>query len=211
MDDRILKAFDDEIGYLRDRLVKLEKSRAHYVELMQVQSRENTVGTDLRNVTLSLSQETAVINRAVISGWKQLGSVARRGSNNQVVYDRVLKVLETFEEPVSTADLLRSLRAANIEIGGKDPRNTLSAMLSTSPLFQSNGRAGWTLRTDNPSHRNAPSEAKPDVEEEFEGFAEPDEPAEVRTERVGISNEHRVAPPLANMAPDGRGPLAPKN
>lgn len=51
--------------------------------------------------------------------------------------------------PTATRDIYNHIEMHGGEIGGKDPVNNLSAMLSNSELFQSNGRAGWTLATKN--------------------------------------------------------------
>jgi hypothetical protein len=51
--------------------------------------------------------------------------------------------------PTKTADLLSALRANGIEIGGNDPVNSLSALLSTSGKFIAHGRSGWTLKPSN--------------------------------------------------------------
>ena len=41
---------------------------------------------------------------------------------------------------------MKHLTANNVEVGGSNPLNNLSAMLSTSGLFQSHGRKGWTIK-----------------------------------------------------------------
>jgi hypothetical protein len=51
-------------------------------------------------------------------------------------------------EPTTTAIILDRLQEAGVEIVGKDPRNSLSALLSHSGRFRSHGRAGWTLAED---------------------------------------------------------------
>ena len=51
--------------------------------------------------------------------------------------------------PIKTADLLSTLRAHGINIGGNDPVNSLSALLSTSGKFVAHGRSGWTLKPSN--------------------------------------------------------------
>ncbi len=56
-----------------------------------------------------------------------------------------------------------------ILIGGNEPRNNLSAMLSNSGLFTSNGRSGWTIRVtgedggtdDDPEEEGDPDFGKP--------------------------------------------------
>jgi hypothetical protein len=50
-----------------------------------------------------------------------------------------------FGQPVPTVKLLDLLVANDIAVPGKDPRNSLSAILSHSPRFRSRGRAGWVL------------------------------------------------------------------
>jgi hypothetical protein len=47
--------------------------------------------------------------------------------------------------PTSTADILAEIKAHDLAVHGKEPRNTLSAMLSNADQFKSHGRSGWTL------------------------------------------------------------------
>lgn len=63
----------------------------------------------------------------------------------QRVLEDAENILRGRTEPTKTADLYDNLVAAGHEIGGDDPKNNLSAMLSKSPLFRSHKRAGWTL------------------------------------------------------------------
>ena len=51
--------------------------------------------------------------------------------------------------PTPTRDIYDHIINNGGEIGGKDPVSNLSAMLSNSGDFQSNGRAGWTLPPEN--------------------------------------------------------------
>lgn len=64
-------------------------------------------------------------------------------------------------DPTPTAAIYDHIAGLGIEIGGNDPRNNLSAMLSNSPIFQSHGRAGWTLASADDD--NAPD---PDLQRE---------------------------------------------
>ena len=48
-------------------------------------------------------------------------------------------------EPVPTTMLLRFLEEQGIKFGGRQPRNTLSVLLSRSKLFVAHGRSGWTF------------------------------------------------------------------
>ncbi len=63
----------------------------------------------------------------------------------QRVLEDAENILRGRTEPTKTTDLYDDLIAAGHEIGGDDPKNNLSAMLSKSPLFRSHKRAGWTL------------------------------------------------------------------
>lgn len=47
--------------------------------------------------------------------------------------------------PTPTREIYDHIITNGGELGGKDPISNLSAMLSNSEEFQSNGRAGWTL------------------------------------------------------------------
>jgi hypothetical protein len=62
---------------------------------------------------------------------------------------RALNLISSFldiqKSPVKTADLLVVLQQNGIDLGGAEPVNTLSALLSTSGQFQAYGRSGWRL------------------------------------------------------------------
>jgi hypothetical protein len=64
-------------------------------------------------------------------------------------------------EPTPTGIIYDHIVSLGIEIGGNEPRNNLSAMLSNSPIFQSHGRAGWTLTDEANADGDAPSLEKP--------------------------------------------------
>lgn len=48
--------------------------------------------------------------------------------------------------PIRTTTILEMLAGNGISIGGNDPVNSLSALLSTSGKFVAHGRSGWTLK-----------------------------------------------------------------
>jgi hypothetical protein len=59
--------------------------------------------------------------------------------------------------PTPTGVIYDHVTSLGIEIGGKDPRNNLSAMLSNSPMFKSNRRSGWSLApADDPAVDDGP-------------------------------------------------------
>ena len=76
----------------------------------------------------------------VMDGQRRMQAISR-----QKVLEDAENILRGRTEPTKTADLYDDLVAAGHEIGGDDPKNNLSAMLSKSPLFRSHKRAGWTL------------------------------------------------------------------
>ena len=47
--------------------------------------------------------------------------------------------------PTPTAEILPEIEAQGLVVHGKEPRNTLSAMLSNAKEFKTHGRLGWTL------------------------------------------------------------------
>ena len=47
--------------------------------------------------------------------------------------------------PTKTSEIAQILEDQSIQIGGANPLNNLSAMLSNSPQFRSHGRDGWVL------------------------------------------------------------------
>ena len=48
--------------------------------------------------------------------------------------------------PMRTTTILEALAGNGITLGGNDPVNALSALLSTSGKFVAHGRSGWTLK-----------------------------------------------------------------
>lgn len=64
----------------------------------------------------------------------------------EAVFDFVRKLLADRDYPTPTRDIFSAMQDANVEIGGKQPINNLSAMLSNSDEFVSYGRSGWLLK-----------------------------------------------------------------
>jgi hypothetical protein len=64
------------------------------------------------------------------------------------------------EGPVPTRDIMEHLTQQGLEIHAAVPQNVVSSILSRSDEFESNGRSGWTLTTQNPGkmfpNENAP-------------------------------------------------------
>jgi len=66
----------------------------------------------------------------------------------QRMLERAAEFLRGRADPVRTAEIYQDLTDQGFAIGGNSPQNNLSAMLSNSPRFQSHGRSGWTLLSD---------------------------------------------------------------
>jgi hypothetical protein len=132
-----LSALDEEILSLREslnndprflKLKELERVRALYARAEDTPSAVTTNG----NVTTD-SATTQVERR-------------RMSPDRKAAIDESRQFLRGKVEPTKTADLLAHLKANGIKVGGSDPMNNLSALLSTSGIFQANGRLGWTLK-----------------------------------------------------------------
>lgn len=106
----------------------------------------------------------------IVDGQRRQQAITR-----QRVLEDAENILRGRTEPTKTADLYDDLVAAGHEIGGDDPKNNLSAMLSKSPLFRSHKRAGWTLvesqsnapddDPDEPDDQNAPPTKEADTDD----------------------------------------------
>ena len=55
------------------------------------------------------------------------------------------KALAGRERPTSTKEIMAILASENVPVGGQNPQNVVSSLLSKSPEFISHGRSGWTL------------------------------------------------------------------
>jgi len=75
---------------------------------------------------------------------------ARQSTQEPSTHQRILAETSGFlrifdNRPVPLGKLYDHLLHRGITIGGKTPKNTLSAILSNSDLFEAHGRSGWTL------------------------------------------------------------------
>lgn len=65
----------------------------------------------------------------------------------EIVAAAAAEEIEKRKAPIPTQEMLGLLTARGIEIGGRDPRNNLAAMLSNSKRFLSRRGLGWYLPT----------------------------------------------------------------
>ena len=91
------------------------------------------------------------------------------------------KVLSGAGAPTPTRIIMQKLAARGVFVGGSQPQNSLSAILSKSGAFQSHGRSGWTLvnghDTEKAGDESFPEAASPAVVEH-----RTDHPVEPRTQ-----------------------------
>lgn len=71
-------------------------------------------------------------------------TMAARGSGAQTL-DAVVQILRERGMPMSTRDLLPSVLARGIEVGGKDPIATLSARISSKGIVRLNHGKWWLV------------------------------------------------------------------
>lgn len=151
MSDSFIGAMDVEIETLEASLSK----NPQYVKLKELQR--------LRHLwtTSDVRREPTPRMRASKGG-------RRSSPQRQRIIEEVVSIIrETFSaSPVSTVSLVRALQAKGVPVPGKDPRNSLSAILSgTKQQFQSHGRAGWTI-SDARDAMSKNTEAAGDLEED---------------------------------------------
>lgn len=74
-----------------------------------------------------------------------VGGSTRGNPDRDRILDTAASIISGRSYPTPTADILSAVVDQGLEVHGQNPRNTLSAMLSNSPRFQSHQRSGWTL------------------------------------------------------------------
>jgi hypothetical protein len=65
--------------------------------------------------------------------------------------------------PIKTRDILAGLQLHGVEVHGKNPRNTLSAVLSYSERFKAHGKSGWTVKGENDADENTEAADDPNL------------------------------------------------
>jgi hypothetical protein len=136
-----LNSLDAEISRLETVLNTIPEMK-QLVELRRLRSLYNTVG-NLRDRTEELVNTGLVLHRPG----------RRMSSERQQALEFAQAHMMGQTYPTKTVDLLNALRANGIEIGGNDPINSLSALLSTSSRFVAHGRSGWTLKPEAAGNR----------------------------------------------------------
>lgn len=137
MPDSFLEALDAEIADLENELAR----NPAYLKLCEAKRLRALYGGDGDGYT-----ERAMLFTPPQPKAGQAQRKRRTSSNRQAILDGAVEIIgPRGSDPTKTADVLDELIAKGIEVPGNTPRNSLSAMLSTSDLFVSHGRSGWTL------------------------------------------------------------------
>ena len=82
----------------------------------------------------------------------------------QHILDVAEEIIRESNKPIKTIEILEELRRRNVDVHGREPRNTLSAIISYSGLFKAHGRTGWTIKTsDDDTTENAKAADDPNL------------------------------------------------
>ena len=79
-------------------------------------------------------------------------STERGASTKDEILAACRSYLKGETAPTRTSSLLSQLERGGYAVGGAEPRNTLSSLLSRSDDFESHGKSGWTLKGADDSH-----------------------------------------------------------
>lgn len=130
-----------EIAALEEKLHK----DPTYVRLQAAKELLSTYGSNTEVSLRAVSTKVVVGRPEVRSGTRPLAS----GMSGQIA-SAVREYLADKTDPVPTREIMDMLLQRGIEITGSNPQNTVSSILSKSEDIQANGRAGWTLKRNDP-------------------------------------------------------------
>lgn len=120
------------------------KKHSHFLRLLdeEVIEREREVDECQRKLAILRDLRQNYISASARKGYQPS---YRLTSNWRTAIEAALAFLREQAGPVSTVCILDHLNNVGTVLGGHQPRNSLSVMLSRSPLFKADGRRGWTL------------------------------------------------------------------
>ena len=132
-----IKAVDDEIARIKAEL----EADLRYQRLRELRKVRALYSPQRDHVTDSASNRTWTVETFRPDVFRK----RTRSPERQRVIDAAKMYLSNRRGPVATREIFEHVRGLGIAIPGKDPLNNLSAMLSNSPEFVSQGREGWLL------------------------------------------------------------------
>lgn len=128
-----VKALEDEISELEQQL----KADPRYTRLAKLKEVRQLYGAPAGGGVGSAQGAVAI--RTTVNPFM---NAARKKEH---ILATAAAIIRGRTDPTPTVDILKQIEVLGLEVHGKDPRNTLSAMLSYAPEFKSHGRSGWTL------------------------------------------------------------------
>lgn len=131
-------ALDDEIANLEREL----EQDVRYVRLRELKRLRQLYG----KATSSQSVTHAEVQRAASEQDQPRHFVRRTSTARERALAAAKEYIGELNRIVPTREVLEHLATNGIEVGGATPLNNLSAMISTSGIFESHGRRGWTIR-----------------------------------------------------------------
>lgn len=128
---------DSEISQLESELNR----DARFVRLKQLKEmRENYLSLPPLTVPTQPFNLTAELNSS-----ESRSGGRRRSPEREQALQETKAFLKGKTQPTRLSEIDAYLEAKGVRLGGADPLNNLSALLSTSDEFRAHGRAGWTL------------------------------------------------------------------
>jgi hypothetical protein len=157
----VLKALDAEIAEIETdiarnpdprvaKIARLREIRHAYVAAQGSSRPAPEVSASAVARPTPLESLTAALAAAVTP--RQGGLIVPRpyGRRPSPERQRAITAMKEFladkAAPTRTTEIYEHLQSRGIAVGGTEPLNNLSAMLSNASEFQSHGRLGWTLQ-----------------------------------------------------------------
>ncbi|MEQ8651641.1 MAG: hypothetical protein RIC87_04190 [Kiloniellales bacterium] len=116
----------------------------------EIASIESELEQDVRFQRLKVLQQALLLYKEPYSQKGETNPRPTRASRPNPVKDRVLELagelIDASEGPVPTSQILEHVERHGVEVSGKQPLHNVSAMLSNSDEFKSQGRSGWVRR-----------------------------------------------------------------
>lgn len=142
MTHSFVKAMKDEIAKLE---AELARDDVRFVRLQELYRLLRLYDDSQGDVTQSATPVGHTWNASQPERPRQPNRSRSSSAERQTALRYAATYVRNRATPVPTQEILDHLNGLGVGIGGKRPRNTLSAMLSNSYEFQANGREGWTL------------------------------------------------------------------
>ena len=148
MSGDFVSALDAEIANLEQAL----EQDVRYIRLRELKK-------ILRFYGGATSSQSATLNKVqgmAPEGKQSRPSVRQPSPAREKALAAVKEYIRGLDRIVPTRELLEHLAASGIEVGGASPLNNLSAMISTSGMFEAHGRGGWTIKEETSDAEAAP-------------------------------------------------------